>query len=125
MKAYALGHHADCPRHWDIQVSIDGINWNTPHQIRNNKDDKKGHIFKFNKHIGFIRYFKLINKKKSSQDNNSSNYDLYITNIDLYGNVVECGSNCNVLPHILFSNHYCKTKRINLISLIPFIYAVS
>ena len=35
LKAYALGHHVNCPRHWDIQVSMDGVNWNTPHQISN------------------------------------------------------------------------------------------
>ena len=39
LKAYAFGYNGDnYPRHWDIQVSMDGINWNTQHEIRNNDD---------------------------------------------------------------------------------------
>ena len=116
LKAYALGHNGgNYPRYWDIQVSMDGVNWNTPHQIRENDESKNGHIFRFDKNIGFIRYFKIINRGMNGE-NDSGNNELYLTNIDLYGNVVECNENCTLFPHLSLRTCHCKTKRTNLIS---------
>ena len=123
LRAYALGlNGVNYPRHWDINVSMDGKEWNTPHVIRENDDSKNGHIFKFSKHVGFIRFFKIINRGDNGEKGHT---ELYISNIDLYGNVVECNNNCTVLPHIYFSNNHCKTRSINMFLLLSFIAFVS
>ena len=113
LNAYALGYNGgNYPRHWDINVSMDGKEWNMPHVIRDNDDSLNGHIFKFSKHIGFIRFFKITNKGDNSEPKHT---DFYLSNVDIYGNVVECNNNCTVLPHIYFSNNRCKSKRINFL----------
>ena len=116
LKAYALGHNGgNYPRHWDILVSMDGNSWNTLHKIRKNDDSKGCHIFKFTKHIGFIRFFKIINRGMNGE-NDGGNNALYLSNIDLYGNVVICNDNCTVLPHIFYQSKYCKSNRFNQLS---------
>jgi hypothetical protein len=123
LKAYAMGINESntYPRHWDIMVSMDGDKWNTPHQIRNSDDANYGNIFKFSKHIGFIRFFKIINRGM----NKGNIPELYIDNVDLYGNVVECDTNCSILPHISFTNSNCKTHRISFQLLISLSFLVS
>ena len=117
LTAYALGFHGvNYPRHWDILVSFDGINWRMPQQIRNNDDTQKGHIFKFPKRIWFVRFFKIINKGRSGK-NDSLNNALYITNIDLYGNVVECKAYCASLLSPSFVDKHRDSKRIKIILL--------
>jgi hypothetical protein len=125
LKAYALGLNGrNYPRHWDVFVSMDGNHWNNPHQIRNNDDSHNGHIFKFTKHIGFIRFFKIINKGFNAENDRVHN-QLYISNIDLYGNVVECDNNCTVFPHISITNRHCKKYGINFIYVATFTLFVS
>ena len=125
LKAYAMMTKGrNYPKSWDIQVSMDGNQWNTPHTIRNNDDSYNGHIFKFTKHIGFIRFFKIINRGLNAEGRLGNN-EIYLNNIDLYGNVVECYDNCTVIPHIYFSNYRCQTNKPSIISLISFIILVS
>ena len=75
--------------------------------------------------IGFIRYFKIINRGKNDLNEDDGNTELYIKKNDLYGNVVECDTNCTVLPHILLLSNRCKTRRINFLSLIVCIFIMS
>ena len=124
LKAYAMGQSFCYPRHWDIMVSMDGNEWNTPHKIRDNDDSKNGYIFKFAKHIGFIRFFKIINRGING-NNGNGNTEQYISNIDLYGNVVKCNTNCTVLPHICFSIMPCQKRSIGSFSLFIFLVLLS
>ena len=117
LKAYAIGYDEAklYPRHWDIVVSMNGSKWNTPHVIRNNDDSYNGHIFKFNERIGFIRFFKFINRGLNGK-NDKGNTAIYLNNIDLYGNTVECKNNCTVFPHIQPTNYQYQTRRANFLS---------
>ena len=122
--AYALGFDGEnYPRSWDILVSTDGKEWITPDVVRNCDDAYYGHIFKFSKHIGFIRFLKIINRGMNGIATNS-NTRLYLTNVDIYGNTIKCITNCTIFPHFIETKANIRVIGITPLSLYSFLFLV-